>query len=117
VDFSKVSRILILDDILSISQAMEEVNVWNAPKHITYCLARNVDDARDMILRTEKFDLWILDHNLDHKSYGETGYDFLNWCIKQCPEYLPKNLISCSASWKNKQEIEALFLQHMQIEK
>lgn len=115
-------RIFILDDIRSIYMALREGGVRSAESYRrinppqeseeerrtadVICLARNMDDATDIIRSNPPFDLWVLDNDLGP---GEEGFTFLGEMIEDMPHKLPTQLVSCSANPVRREAIVALF--------
>lgn len=106
-------RVFILDDIRD-----EMAAYHNASLSISnmvsdeIMLVRTFDEGIKAITERERFDLWILDHDLGcyaPNSSEQNGYDFLMHGIYITPEKIPTLLVSCSSNPVGKERILALF--------
>lgn len=106
-------RVFLLDDI------RDEVAAYNgagltlkqlAKDQVT--IARTFDDGVKIINDNEKFDLWILDHDLGSyapDSTEQNGYDFLMYNIYSAADKIPEFLVSCSSNPPGRERILQLF--------
>lgn len=109
-------KLFILDDARSIAAAVRDagLSLKDIPVQVSLCrpfrwsddkVVQDFQDATELV-KTSKFDLWILDNDLGN---GLEGIDFLKLAISEFPEFLPKSLRSCSGNRPRREDIEALF--------
>lgn len=107
------AHIFILDDIKSISTVFSyefeygckidnkiyKISVEDAH----FSLARNFDDAIDIIRRSGKFDLWSLDFDLGN---GDTGLEVLKAAAEICPSKWPDLVLVHSEHSGHRKEMQ-----------
>jgi len=101
-------RVFILDDLRSCQQALSEarINLAPLPSGHTLDIARRYDQAMGIIQQEERFDIWILDHDLGE---ARSGYDFLKEAILLMPEKVADYVASCSSNPSGRRNINEYF--------
>lgn len=107
-------KVFLLDDIRDEIAAYNSAGIpVSSIKDDSIIIARTFDSGIDIITSNDKFDLWILDHDLgcfDSHGNEQSGYDFLRHFVYNCPEKVPDLLTSCSANPIGRERINSLFL-------
>lgn len=98
-------RIFILDDLRSISMAVEAAGFERQAtdfftlvrpfRHDGLEIVADFHDAEETIRENPRFDVWILDNDL---APGLEGFTFLRDMIDNVPFLVPEVVLSCSAN-------------------
>lgn len=108
-------NIFILDDSRTLKMALVDSRRMGVSTmdrvmpEATYSMARNPEDAINVIRASPKFDVWILDNDLGIiNGFKEEGYEFLKRCINEFGDKVPDVVYSCSANPERREQIETL---------
>lgn len=106
-------KVFLLDDIRDEVAAYHGAGISiSAIKDDSITMARTFEEGVNVILDNDKFDLWILDHDLgcfDSNGSEQSGYDFLRYFVYTYPDKVPGSLLSCSANPIGRERINSLF--------
>lgn len=108
-----VFRVLILDDLRSISEALKEARIhpYSLPRETQFSsIARNITEGNRLVDENLVYDLWILDNDLGINKAGEKeeGYEFLKHWINTEPDKVPRQIVCCSGNPVARKNIESL---------
>lgn len=125
----KGQTVFILDDVRNIKFALKDANLLGSysfmpkvPEGLHFSLARNVEDAMNIINSSKPFDIWVLDNDLGINKDGqkeEVVKDFLPYVLEKFPDKAPKQLFCCSGNWVARPKIVGYWenwVKHVQSE-
>ena len=103
--------VLVLDDDKYLDYILKKEGLYQPEsesgpeRYKSVSLARNIRDAVALVKRNPRFDLWVLDQYLR----GEEGGELLERIAEECPEKLPKEVMSCSSMHTYELQVQKLF--------